>query len=214
MSRVRSVGQVVIRHISAETPPHLDRYLLDTERVVVAVRRHPAQILEPVASAVAGVLVVLWVTTNVSPDLTLLPDALWVAWLVLLGRAIWRLLEWQNDWFVATDTRLLLTYGILTRKVAMMPLRKVTDMSYNRTPLGRVLGYGEFVLESAGHDQAMRDVKWLPNPDELYRRICTEIFGSDKGRSRIPPDVATHLRAAGVDPDDAVTYDTVTIDDD
>lgn len=211
------MGRLVVRRISADTPPHLDRYLLETEHVVVAVRRHPAQILEPVASAVAGVVLVLWITSHLSPDVRVVPDVLWVAWLIVLGRAVWRLLEWQNDWFVATDTRLMLTYGILTRKVAMMPLMKVTDMSYNRSPLGRVLGYGEFVLESAGHDQAMRDVKWLPNPDELYRRICTEIFGSDRGRSRVPPEVAMHVRTgAPVDPDedDGDGYDTVTIYDD
>ena len=31
----------------------------------------------------------------------------------------------------------------MTRRVAMMPLIKVTDMSYSRPPAGRVLGYGE-----------------------------------------------------------------------
>ncbi len=214
MSRVRSMGRLVVRRISADTPPHLDRYLLDTEHVVVAVRRHPAQVIEPVGSAIAALVLVLWITTNVSPDVRIVPDVLWVAWLLVLARAVWRLMEWQAEWFVATDTRLLLTYGLITRKVAMMPLRKVTDMSYNRSLLGRMLGYGEFVLESAGQDQAMRDVKWLPNPDELYRRICSEIFGPDPRRTRVPPQVAQHLAAAGIDPDDDGSYDTVTIEED
>jgi hypothetical protein len=60
----------------------------------------------------------------------------------------------------------------------------VTDLSYNRSPLGRLLGYGEFVLESAGQDQAMHRVPWLPSPDELYRRICAEIFHPDAGHWR------------------------------
>ncbi len=184
----RTVGRVVIRRIAADVPPHLDRYLLASETVVVAVRRHPAQVLEPVLTAVGSLLLVLWATSSLSPDVQVVPDVLWVVWLLVLGRALWRLWEWSRDWFIATDTRLLLTYGILTRKVAMMPLRKVTDMSYNRSPLGRVLGYGEFVLESAGHDQAMRVVPWLPNPDELYRLICSEIFDPDRGR-RAGPNV-------------------------
>lgn len=161
---------------AADAPPHLSRYLLDAERVVIAVRRHPAQVLEPVVSAVGGLALVLWLQLRIPPDLGLLSDLLWPAWSLLLGRALIRLWMWREDWFVATDSRLLLTYGIVTRKVAMMPLAKVTDMSYNRSPLGRVLGYGEFVLESAGHDQAMRVVSWLPNPDQLYRLICAEIF--------------------------------------
>ncbi len=161
---------------AADAPPHLDRYLLEAEKVVVAVRRHPAQVLEPVVSAVGGLLVVLWLQLRIPPDLGLVADLLWPAWALLLGRAVVRLMLWRADWFVATDSRLLLTYGIVTRKVAMMPLAKVTDMSYNRSPMGRVLGYGEFVLESAGQDQALRVVSWLPNPDQLYRLICAEIF--------------------------------------
>jgi hypothetical protein len=54
---------------------------------------------------------------------------------------------------------------------------KVTDMSYSRPPVGRVLGYGEIVLESAGQDQALRRITFLPNPDDLYLEICELLFG-------------------------------------
>jgi hypothetical protein len=161
---------------ASSAPGHLTRYLLNGEQIVVAVRRHPAQVFEPVASAIAGLAVTLWLQTRIPPDLGVLSDVLWPLWAVLLGRALIRLSLWRVDWFVATDSRLLLTYGILTRKVAMMPLMKVTDMSYNRSVLGRLFGYGQFVLESAGHDQALHVVSWLPNPDALYRLICAEIF--------------------------------------
>ncbi len=171
---------------AADAPQHLNRYLLDAEKVVIAVRRHPAQVLEPVVSAVGGLVVVLWLQLRIPPDLGLLADLLWPAWVLLLGRAVVRLMLWRADWFVATDSRLLLTYGIVTRKVAMMPLAKVTDMSYNRSPVGRMLGYGEFVLESAGQDQALRVVSWLPNPDELYRLICAEIFDPRRRGGRRP----------------------------
>ena len=44
----------------------------------------------------------------------------------------------------------------------MMPLAKVTDMSFQRTAVGQILGYGEFIVESAGQDQALRNVRFLP----------------------------------------------------
>nr|WP_241744520.1 PH domain-containing protein [Cellulosimicrobium arenosum] len=86
-------------------------------------------------------------------------------------------MEWRNEWFVATDKRLLLLYGLITHKVAMMPLKKVTDMNYGRSPTGRVLGYGQFLLESAGQDQALRKIDWVAQPDETYRRLCDTLFG-------------------------------------
>ena len=56
--------------------------------------------------------------------------------------------------------------------LVLSPLTKVTDMSFRRSSLGRVLGYGEFVLESAGQDQALRVVDHLPCPEQLYLEVC------------------------------------------
>ena len=71
---------------------------------------------------------------------------------------------------------MLLATGIVTRKVAMMALVKVTDMSFERSSLGRLLGYGEFILESAGAEQALRVVDFLPYPEQLYLEVCGLIF--------------------------------------
>jgi hypothetical protein len=32
-------------------------------------------------------------------------------------------------------------------------------------------------MESAGQDQALHKVNWVPQPDHHYRAICAEIFG-------------------------------------
>ena len=157
----------------------LGRYLLDGEQIVTAVHQHWAKVAEPVASVVAGLVLVLVLDSSLPANLGLLANLLWWAWFVLVGRAVWTVLEWRHDWFVATDKRLILTYGLITQKVAMMPLTKVTDMSYNRSPLGRLLGFGTFVMESAGQDQALHTVEWVPHPDHTYRAICAEIFGVD-----------------------------------
>ncbi len=102
--------------------------------------------------------------------------------LLILVRALWRTFLWYREWFVGTDRRLMLTLGILTRKVAMIPLIKVTDMRYDRPPIGQILGYGSFVLESAGQDQAFRVVHFVPHPDTLYRRISEELFTPSETR--------------------------------
>jgi membrane protein YdbS with pleckstrin-like domain len=157
----------------------LRRYLLDGERVVTAVHQHWAKVAEPVATALASLVLVLWLDAVIPASAGHLADVIWWLWLAVVVRAVWKLLEWRHDWFVATDKRLILTYGLLTQKVAMMPLSKVTDMSYNRSPLGRVVGFGTFVMESAGQEQALHHVNWVPDPDHTYRAICAEIFGVD-----------------------------------
>ena len=157
----------------------LRRYLLDGEHVVTAVHQHWAKVAEPVASGVLGLVLALWLDSLLPASVGHAADVLWWIWILVVVRAAWRLLEWRHDWFVATDKRLILTYGMVTHKVAMMPLSKVTDMSYNRSLMGRVAGFGTFVMESAGQDQALHHVRWVPEPDHTYRAICAEIFGVD-----------------------------------
>lgn len=188
----------------------LGRYLLDGERILTAVHQHWAKVAEPVASVMAGLVLVLAFDSTLPATVAPVVNVLWWAWFVVVARAIWKILEWRHDWFVATDKRLILTYGLITQKVAMMPLLKVTDMSYNRSPLGRVLGYGTFVMESAGQDQALHRVQWVADPDHTYRAICAQIFGvQDDGRGSPRPDgqpqgpettdhsTAIRIRAAG-----------------
>ena len=64
-----------------------------------------------------------------------------------------------------------------------MPLTKVTDLTYERSPLGRLLGYGTFIMESAGQDQALSRVDYLRSPDRLYQRLSQQMFGPG-GRRR------------------------------
>jgi membrane protein YdbS with pleckstrin-like domain len=155
----------------------LERYLLPSERRVVAVRRHWARLAEPALSALAGLVVLMWLDQVLPVPLPFVRDLLLAGWVGLLARLTWRTLEWREDWFVVTDRRLLVRTGLVTRKVAMMPLMKVTDMSYDRPPVGRLLGYGEIVIESAGQDQALRRIRHLPHPDALYLEICELLFG-------------------------------------
>jgi hypothetical protein len=112
-------------------------------------------------------------------------------------RLIWKAVNWSVDYFVVTSERLLLTTGFLTRDVNMMPLTKVTDMSFRRSFPGRLLGYGEFIVESAGQDQALRNVEFIPYPEQLYLLICGMLFPSsapdpDDDESR-PPALADEL---------------------
>ena len=70
----------------------------------------------------------------------------------------------------------MLITGVFYRKVAMMPMTKVTDIALERPFLGRMIGYGTFVLESAGQDQALREVEYMPYPEQLYLEISSMIF--------------------------------------
>lgn len=164
-----------------KTPVAINKYLLPREEQVATVRQHPAVLISPSAQALAGLLLAGIVTATLVHGI--LATIIWLAWLVLLLRLIWKVVNWSVDYFVVTSERLLLTTGFLTRKVNMMPLTKVTDMSFRRTFPGRLLGYGEFIVESAGQDQALRNVEFIPYPEQLYLLICGMLFPSSAPES-------------------------------
>ena len=72
--------------------------------------------------------------------------------------------------FIVTRRRVLLTSGVIVRTVTLLPLRRITDLTWQETLLGQVLGYGTFRFESAGQDQALRHLTYMPDAQTLYRR--------------------------------------------
>ena len=171
-----------------EIPSGLSPILLPGEQLVTAVHAHWARLLKPIAISVLALGIAMFFDANLTHDSQPIGNFLWFAFFVSLIWLGWHILEWRHDWFAATDKRLLLRYGLITHKVAMMPLIKVTDMSYERSIPGKLLGYGRFVMESAGQEQAMRTVEWVRRPDETYRAICAVIFNIG------PPSGTTTVR--------------------
>jgi uncharacterized membrane protein YdbT with pleckstrin-like domain len=135
---------------------------------------HPAVLIGPSAMALGGLLVAAVLSATYVHGL--INNIMWIAEGLLLLYLIWKAAGWSVDYFVVTSQRLLLATGLLTRKINMMPLTKVTDMSFQRSLPGRLLGYGEFIVESAGQDQALRNVRFIPYPEQLYLLICGMIF--------------------------------------
>ena len=154
----------------------IDQYLLPHEQQVITIRRHPAVLIGPIVLALAGLVAAGVLTATVLHGDEPLVIAVWITCLWLLIRMIWKAIDWALTFFVITSQRMLLASGVLTRNVAMLPLAKVTDMSFQRSYTGRLLGFGEFIIESAGQDQSLSSVDHIPYPEQLYLEVCGLLF--------------------------------------
>jgi membrane protein YdbS with pleckstrin-like domain len=155
------------------------RYLFPTERFRGEWKRHPIHLVTPITIGIIATFVLGWLAGLLAQwdAAGTYPTAILVlVWLGLMGWVGWRVADWHFDRFVLTNKRIMKVDGLITRNVAMMPLLRVTDMKYVQSPLGRLLKYGTFVIESAGQDQALREVPHLPNPNELYLRVVEEMY--------------------------------------
>ena len=161
-------------------PADVDRYLLPHEQEVITVCKHSAVLLAPVAWAVIGLIITTLLSDTVLRHESGLTWIVWAIWGIVFLRFLWAAINWAVDYFIVTSHRFIETSGLLSRKVAMMPLAKVTDMTFQRSFLGRILGYGTFILESAGQDQALSNVDHIPYPEQLYLEVCSLLFKPKK----------------------------------
>ena len=141
-------------------------------------RRHWAVLLEPGAKSLPVFLAGGWLFV-LDPANRLTST---VGLLLLLGAMAYfglRVAEWWMRHFIVSTRRVLLTSGVIVRTVTLLPLRRITDLTWQETLVGQVLGYGTFRFESAGQDQALRHLTYLPDARTLYHEVSALLFGKD-----------------------------------
>jgi membrane protein YdbS with pleckstrin-like domain len=158
----------------------VEKYLLPDETAVVATRRHWAVLIEPTVKFLPVFVAGGWLLLF-DPDNRVTSSA---GLLVVLAALVYyglRVGEWWMRHFIVSTRRVLLTSGVIVRTVTLLPLRRITDLTWKETLLGQVLGYGTFRFESAGQQQALSEITFLPGADVLYRRVSALLFSSDWG---------------------------------
>jgi membrane protein YdbS with pleckstrin-like domain len=164
------------------------RYLFPTEKFRGEWRRHWIHLVKKLsigilATFILGYLAGWFAKEGYQNGLTILV----IIWFGVIGWVLWGVVEWYYDRFILTNKRIMVVEGVVARKVAMMPLNRVTDMKYTQSPLGRLLNYGMFEVESAGQEQALRKVDNLPNPTDLYLQVVEEMYEPDSSEARRRP---------------------------
>lgn len=82
---------------------------------------------------------------------------LWLKMLATLGLYT---VAWRSRCWILTDRRLIRQTGVINIQERSIPLKNIQDVSYNASLLGRILGYGNLDVESAGqgNQEAMVNV--------------------------------------------------------
>jgi membrane protein YdbS with pleckstrin-like domain len=180
------LGPRSVLPLEEEPSSLVSRYLFPTEKFRGEWKKHWIHLVREFLIGAAITFLMGWLTGYLAKHnqkaLVTVAVLLWLFGMVYIG---WRVADWYFDRFILTNKRIMVVNGLITRTVGMMPLVRVTDMKYQQSPLGRLLNYGTFVVESAGQDQALREVKHLPNPNELYLRIVEEMYEPEAVEARL-----------------------------
>lgn len=143
--------------------PRIEKHLIadQGEVVIDEVHKHWAAVVAALLELFGGTVVLLLVF--------FVPAQAWWVPVILGGglmlHAGWRILERRTDTFVITNMRVFRVHGILSQSIATMPLSRILDISVHKPIVGRILGYGHFVFESAAQEQGLREIRYVGDPD-------------------------------------------------
>ncbi len=113
----------------------------------------------------------------------------WMAGLIVGGVGLLifgiRILVWREDRICLTNKRILGVRGILKVQYPSMPLSKLTDETLQTPWHSTILSwlriirveYGTLIVESAGQDQALSKVYFVPNAIQVNRIIMEKALG-------------------------------------
>ncbi len=155
-------------------PGPSDRYLLPDERKIVTTRKHPAVLRGPAALVIAALAGAALVTAHAPAASPIL--IAWTGFAATAAWLAWKLIAWQRTYLVVTSHRVMLITGILNRRIAMMPLAKIPDIKVEQPLPGRMLGYGTFLIESAGQGHPLSNIEYIPRPEEICVAITSAIY--------------------------------------
>ena len=130
--------------------------------IVDVVHHHPAAYTVPVLECVLAVLM-LGLTSVAPVQVSSVPLVVAFA---LFAHAAWGIARERRDRFVVTNMRVFRIHGVLSQRLATMPLSRILDITVIKPFHGRLLGFGHFVFESAAQEQGLREIRYVGRPDD------------------------------------------------
>lgn len=149
------------------------------EHLIVSTRLHwfsPCKKFLQMSAVMPLAFVVSVALDYLSVGIWQLQAALWVSTLLHQLFMAHKVMSWRSELLIVTNKRLVIVSGVFSRLLEEDRLCNTTNYRVWQPPMGRVFGYGQITVESAGnHDKSsMREVVHLvPNPWIIYDAIQT-----------------------------------------
>jgi hypothetical protein len=172
------------------------------EQIVYFCRRHWTSLLSPLLGATLAVLtiglVLLLVRGWLPPGISLL----W-PWLILLcvygAIVLWYWVDWRNDYFAVSTWRISARERVAFIYEARneAPLDRVQNINVTFDLLGRYLGYGNLIIETAAAGKMVFD--HIPAPERMRRAIWDQIEKTKVARQAFQQHLVRKTLASHLD---------------
>lgn len=152
------------------------------ESVVLSTRTHVKALLLPLLVLV--VLLAAGVAFGVFVDHGIARLVVWVLLgVVALRYVLWPFLNWLTASYTVTSRRLITRTGVVTRRGHDIPLSRISDVSYERDLVDRLLGCGTLLISDAS-EYGQVSLPDIPQVEESQRRINQLLHDLHSGETR------------------------------
>jgi len=179
LTEARRTAEAQLQAGTAVTPSErARRALVPGEEVLWEGRRHLLYIWEWWAGGILLQPLTIFLIAKSAPGgITAL---LWFVGMAAVAIRIWM---WEHDKLIVTDRRIIEVSGLLKYNLDVMPLAKLTDAKHSLPALSRFMAwipvlylpYGTIVVESAGQDQALSTITFVPCAEQVYKIIMSKV---------------------------------------
>ena len=107
---------------------------------------------------------------------------------VVLAIALVRWIQWRCTSFTLTNHRIISRHGVLSRYTESIALDRVQDSSVAQRLLGRIMGYGNVELESAGREGS-ETLRHIADPVGFSQDLLVAIEARHTGQPMPGQDV-------------------------
>ncbi|SEH71252.1 PH domain-containing protein [Tardiphaga sp. OK245] len=132
---------------------YIDDILQPGEKVLYSSNLHWVIYARAIAAWIAAVVLLVLTRTTLNENLVLFLLA--SAAIVALAGLYWFVIAWFRRWTTETDVtnlRVVHKTGFITRETFEISLDKVASVSVNQSIMGRILNYGDVLIENMGND--------------------------------------------------------------
>jgi uncharacterized membrane protein YdbT with pleckstrin-like domain len=168
--------------------------LAEGERLVLELRSHWYRLIGPalVLVATSGTGSFLAATVPESDARVTLRWIIGATCAALVLRwSVWPFLVWYANSYMLTTRRLIIREGVMARRGHDIPLVRITDASFTRTLLQRMLGCGRLTISTSGSTAGQRGnvvIDDVPLIEDVQRAIQGLVSGAPRPVAADPPD--------------------------
>ena len=159
-------------------PSPVTRYLLPGETHIIISHQHPSVLIRRGLLVLAGLAIAGFLSSSLAHGNNSAILVIWILFVIVpLLWFGWQVWDWIVHYLVLTSHRLLLVQGIVLRKVNFVPLGQITDVEFRRSWTGRLLGYGELEVQTAGRpDPDLARIRFIRYPEQFYLEVSGLMF--------------------------------------